>query len=236
MKITSGFNLSPLGSQLSRHQQSHAPSCRHIHLGAPQAAVSAEFPLGHGGQPRLTAALAPHLPPVHHQTLATLTAASVPPPPPPPPATFQDASGPSFLPQALQQQYLLQQQQLLDTQDRRTLPHYRYHLSEGVTLRSHYTRPSTDVYFTYPSVFPGFITKEILLDSVFKYICITRSDCPTDPSLPEELNISQLFDTCNGADRTDRPTMHFESAPCKVNEIRQRTDAHAFIQSILQNH
>ncbi|XP_059894338.1 E3 ubiquitin-protein ligase ARK2C-like [Gadus macrocephalus] len=128
------------GSQLSRHQQSHAPSCRHIHLGAPQAAVSAEFPLGHGGQPRLTAALAPHLPPVHHQTLATLTAASVPPPPPPPPATFQDASGPSFLPQALQQQYLLQQQQLLDTQDRRTLPHYR-RAQERVPLIHQRLRP-----------------------------------------------------------------------------------------------
>ena len=126
MVMTSGVNLSPAGSQLSRHQPSHAPSCRHIHLGAPPATISAEFPLGHGGQPRLTPALSSHLPPAHHQTLTTLTAAAA--PPPPPPATFQEASGPSFLPQALQQQYLIQQQ-LLDPQDRRTLPPYRYQLT-----------------------------------------------------------------------------------------------------------
>ena len=51
------------------------------------------------------------------------------------------------------------------------------------------------------------------------------SDWPTDPLLPEKLNISQLFDTGNRADRTDGPTMHFERAPCKVNEIRQRMRA-----------
>ena len=44
-------------------------------------------------------------------------------------------------------------------------------------------------------------------------------------SLPEKLNISQLFDAGNGADRTDGPTMHLESAPCKVNELRQRRHA-----------
>ncbi|CAL8318269.1 unnamed protein product [Lota lota] len=109
------------GSQLSRHQHSHATSCRHIHLGAPQTAISAEFPLGHSGQPRLAAALAPHLPSAHHQTLTTLSAAAA---IAPPPTTFQDAPGPSFLPQALHQQYLIQQQ-LLDAQDRRILPHYR---------------------------------------------------------------------------------------------------------------
>ena len=31
------------------------------------------------------------------------------------------------------------------------------------------------------------------------------------------------FDLGHGTDRTDGPTMHFESVPCKVNEIRQRT-------------
>ena len=52
-----------------------------------------------------------------------------------------------------------------------------------------------------------------------------RSDWPTEPSLPEKLYISQLYDEGNRVDRTDGPTMHFKSAPCKVTEIRQRTCA-----------
>ena len=68
--------------------------------------------------------------------------------------------------------------------------------------RSHYLRPLTDGGFlTYPCVFPGCITKAIC-DSVFAYICITQSDWPTDLSLPEKFNISQLIDAGNGADRT----------------------------------
>ena len=42
-----------------------------------------------------------------------------------------------------------------------------------------------------------------------------------DPLLHEKLNISQLFDAGNGADRTDGPTMHLES---EVNEIGLRTE------------
>ena len=64
---------------------------------------------------------------------------------------------------------------------------------------------------------PGSITKAISLDSVLAHICITQSDWPTDPSLPEKLNISKLFVPGHGADRTDGPTMHFASAPCKVD-------------------
>ena len=66
--------------------------------------------------------------------------------------------------------------------------------------------------------FPGCITKAISLVSVLAYFYITQSDWPTVPALPEKLNISKLFD------RTDGPTMHFASAPCKVNEIRRWTE------------
>ena len=66
--------------------------------------------------------------------------------------------------------------------------------SGAVTPCSHCMRPSTDGGFlTHPCVFPGCITKAISLDSVLAYICITHFDWPTDPSLPEKLNISNFF-------------------------------------------
>ncbi|XP_037121618.1 E3 ubiquitin-protein ligase RNF165 isoform X2 [Syngnathus acus] len=114
------------GAHFNRHQHSHATSCRHFHLGAPQAPISAEFPLGHAGQPS-QAGLAAHLPPGHHQPLAALPAAP----------QFQDVSGPPFLPQALHQQYLIQQQ-LLEAQHRRILPHSR--TQERVPLNPHRLR------------------------------------------------------------------------------------------------
>ena len=52
-------------------------------------------------------------------------------------------------------------------------------------------------------------------------VCMKQTDRATYLLLPQKLNISKFFDAGNGADRTDGPTMHFESAPCKVNEIRQ---------------
>ena len=76
----------------------------------------------------------------------------------------------------------------------------------------------------YPCFLLGCITKAISLDSVLAYICITQSDWLMDPSLPEKLNISKLLDSGDGADRTDGPTMHFASAPCKVNELRRRLE------------
>lgn len=103
-----------IGAHFTRHQHSHATSCRHFHLGAPQAPISAEFPLGHASQPPQTG-LATHLPPAHHPPLTALPA----------PPQFQDVPGPPFLPQALHQQYLIQQQ-LLEAQHRRILPHSRY--------------------------------------------------------------------------------------------------------------
>lgn len=106
-------HLFPIGAHFTRHQHSHATSCRHFHLGAPQAPISAEFPLGHASQPPQTG-LATHLPPTHHPPLTAL----------PGPPQFQDVPGPSFLPQALHQQYLIQQQ-LLEAQHRRILPHSR---------------------------------------------------------------------------------------------------------------
>lgn len=106
--------VAPLpGAHFTRHQHSHATSCRHFHLGSPQAPISAEFPLGHAGQPPQTG-LATHLPPAHHPPLTALPA----------PPQFQDVPGPPFLPQALHQQYLIQQQ-LLEAQHRRILPHSR---------------------------------------------------------------------------------------------------------------
>ncbi|XP_036383872.1 E3 ubiquitin-protein ligase RNF165-like isoform X2 [Megalops cyprinoides] len=104
------------GAHFSRQQHSHPTSCRHFHLG-PQAPMSTEFSLPHlaQSQPGMTH----HLPPAHqhatqlHQPLASLPAPQ-----------YQDVPGPPFLPQALHQQYLIQQQ-LLEAQHRRILPHPR---------------------------------------------------------------------------------------------------------------
>ncbi|CAL8236436.1 unnamed protein product, partial [Boreogadus saida] len=52
-----------------------------------------------------------------------------------------------------------------------------------------------------------------------------RSDWLTDPLQPEKLKLSQLLNARDGADGTDGPTIHFRIVQCKVNEIRQRTDA-----------
>ncbi|XP_034458368.1 E3 ubiquitin-protein ligase RNF165 isoform X3 [Hippoglossus hippoglossus] len=114
------------GAHFTRHHNSHATSCRHFHLGAPQAPISAEFPLGHTSQPPQTG-LATHLPPAHHPPLTALPA----------PPQFQDVPGPPFLPQALHQQYLIQQQ-LLEAQHRRILPHSR--TQERIPLNPHRLR------------------------------------------------------------------------------------------------
>ncbi|KAM7368821.1 hypothetical protein PAMP_013128 [Pampus punctatissimus] len=122
-----GCLCSSLGAHFTRHQHSHATSCRHFHLGAPQAPISAEFPLGHASQPPQTG-LATHLPPAHHPPLTALPAAP----------QFQDVPGPPFLPQALHQQYLIQQQ-LLEAQHRRILPHSR-RTQERIPLNPHRLR------------------------------------------------------------------------------------------------
>lgn len=104
------------GSQFNRHQHSHATSCRHFQVG-PQAQIPVDFPMPHPGQSQ--AGMNPHLGPTH-QPAAPLH--------PPlghiPAPQFQDIQGPPFLPQALHQQYLIQQQ-ILEAQHRRFLPQPR---------------------------------------------------------------------------------------------------------------
>ncbi|KAL2092880.1 hypothetical protein ACEWY4_012678 [Coilia grayii] len=141
------FPALPPGSHFSRHQQSHATSCRHFHLGPQAAQLPLDFPpMPHhhpGGQSQPGLAPPPHLatapppgpppgPPHHHQQqsaphqLHASPLNPIPPPPPPPgPPQFQDIQGAPFLPQALHQQYLIQQQ-LLEAQHRRILPHTRH--------------------------------------------------------------------------------------------------------------
>ena len=88
--------------------------------------------------------------------------------------------------------------------------------------RVHTTPPVrrwTGGFLTEPRVLPDSIAKAVSLDSVLAYIFITQSVSPPDPTLPGKLKISQLFDAGNGADGTDGPTMHFESASGKVNEM-----------------
>ncbi|KAI6057788.1 RING finger protein 165 [Aix galericulata] len=95
------------GTPFQRSQHPHATSCQHFHLG-PQPQLSADFSLPYAVQPQ--PGLTPHMALMHqhsgslHQSLA-----------PVPALPFQDVAGPSFLPQALHQQYLLQQQ-LLEAQ------------------------------------------------------------------------------------------------------------------------
>ncbi|MGH0148595.1 UNVERIFIED_CONTAM: hypothetical protein FKN15_013190 [Acipenser sinensis] len=79
----------------------------------------------------------PHLPSAHqhatqlHQPLTPLTAPQ-----------FQDVPGPPFLPQALHQQYLIQQQ-LLEAQHRRILPHPR-RIQDRVPIHPHRLRSGYD--------------------------------------------------------------------------------------------
>lgn len=131
--------LASPGAPFQRSQHPHATSCRHFHLGPLQPQqLTPDFPLAHPvqSQPGLSA----HMAPAHqhsgalHQSLTPL-----------PTLPFQDVTGPSFLPQALHQQYLLQQQ-LLEAQHRRLVSHPRWVLPGGQwgwggTKGSHYAAP-----------------------------------------------------------------------------------------------
>ncbi|XP_015262589.1 PREDICTED: RING finger protein 165 [Gekko japonicus] len=114
------------GAPFQRSQHPHATSCRHFHLG-PQPQMSADFPLPHAVQPHVATAHQ-HGGPLHQ------------PLPPLPALPFQDVTGPSFLPQALHQQYLLQQQ-LLEAQHRRLMPHPR-RTQERMSVQPHRLHPS----------------------------------------------------------------------------------------------
>ncbi|KAM6364478.1 E3 ubiquitin-protein ligase ARK2C isoform 2-T2 [Pluvialis apricaria] len=122
------------GAPFQRSQHPHATSCRHFHLG-PQPQLSADFTLPHAVQPQ--PGLTPHMAPAHqhsgplHQPLV-----------PVPALPFQDVAGPSFLPQALHQQYLLQQQ-LLEAQHRCLMPHPRRG-QERMSIQPHRLHPSFD--------------------------------------------------------------------------------------------
>ncbi|XP_030213629.1 E3 ubiquitin-protein ligase RNF165 isoform X3 [Gadus morhua] len=126
------------GSHFNRQQQqqqqqhSHATSCRHFQLG-PQAPLPMDFPMPHPGQPQ--SGINPHLAPPGHQHGPPLHAPLNPLPAP----QFQDISAPPFLPQALHQQYLLQQQ-LLEAQHRHILPPSR-RTPERVAHQTHRLRP-----------------------------------------------------------------------------------------------
>ncbi|XP_013204888.1 E3 ubiquitin-protein ligase RNF165 [Microtus ochrogaster] len=124
------------GAPFQRSQHPHATSCRHFHLGPPQPQqLAPDFPLAHPvqSQPGLSA----HMAPAHqhsgalHQSLTPL-----------PTLQFQDVTGPSFLPQALHQQYLLQQQ-LLEAQHRRLVSHPR-RSQDRVSVHPHRLHPSFD--------------------------------------------------------------------------------------------
>ncbi|KAJ8285451.1 hypothetical protein GJAV_G00026920 [Gymnothorax javanicus] len=100
--------------------------------------MSADFPLPHPGQPQpgMASAHLPPAPPQHsshlHQPLAPMPAPQ-----------FQDVPGPPpFLTQALHQQYLIQQQ-LLEAQSRRILPHSR-RPQDGVPPHPQRVRSSYD--------------------------------------------------------------------------------------------
>ncbi|KAA0714491.1 E3 ubiquitin-protein ligase RNF165 [Triplophysa tibetana] len=118
------------GSHFNRHQHSHATSCRHFHVG-PQTQIPVEFPMPHPGQSQT--GIGHHLGPAHQPPLGHIPA---------PP--FQDIPSPPFLPQALHQQYLIQQQ-ILEAQHRRILPQQRHAqdrpLHHPQTLRPPYDYP-----------------------------------------------------------------------------------------------
>uniref|UniRef100_F7CLA4 RING-type E3 ubiquitin transferase n=1 Tax=Ornithorhynchus anatinus TaxID=9258 RepID=F7CLA4_ORNAN len=122
------------GAPFQRSQHPHATSCRHFHLG-PQPQIPADFSLPHPVQTQ--SGLSPHMATPHqhngplHQPLPPLSALQ-----------FQDMTGPSFLPQALHQQYLLQQQ-LLEAQHRRLVAHPR-RTQERMSVHPHRLHPGFD--------------------------------------------------------------------------------------------
>lgn len=117
------------GSQFNRHQHSHATSCRHFQVG-PQAQISVEFPMPHPGQSQ--AGMNPHLGPTHqpaaplHPSLGHIPAPQ-----------FQDVQAPTFLPQALHQQYLIQQQ-ILEAQHRRFIPQPRSDTGKSILWHTYF--------------------------------------------------------------------------------------------------
>ncbi|XP_076005534.1 E3 ubiquitin-protein ligase ARK2C isoform X2 [Genypterus blacodes] len=127
-----GSHFNRQQQQQQQQQHSHATSCRHFQLG-PQAPLPMDFPMPHPGQPQ--SGINPHLAPPGHQHGPPLHAPLNPLPTP----QFQDIPAPPFLPQALHQQYLLQQQ-ILEAQHRHILPPSR-RTPERVPHQPHRLRP-----------------------------------------------------------------------------------------------
>ncbi|CAB1322257.1 unnamed protein product [Coregonus sp. 'balchen'] len=134
----------PRGSHFNRQQHSHATSCRHFQLG-PQAQLPIDFPMPHPGQPQ--SGINPHLAPPGHQHSPQLHPPLNPLPPAP---QFQDLSVHPFLPPALHQQYLLQQQ-ILEAQHRRIMPPSRdLSVDTGLPPPQYHVRPLPQHYLTSP--------------------------------------------------------------------------------------
>lgn len=132
------------GSHFNRHQHSHATSCRHFHVG-PQTQIPVEFPMPHPGQSQT--GISHHLGPAHQPPAAALhpPLSHIPAPP------FQDIPTPPFLPQALHQQYLIQQQ-ILEAQHRRILPQPRYthpDLLHNTRNREQTSKCTNELYFVH---------------------------------------------------------------------------------------
>ncbi|NXK27825.1 RN165 ligase, partial [Arenaria interpres] len=123
------------GAPFQRSQHPHGTSCRHFHLG-PQPQLSADFTFPHAVQPQ--PGLTPNMAPTHqhsgplHQPLA-----------PVPALPFQDVAGSSFLPQTLHHQQYLLQQQFLEAQHHRLVPHPR-RAQERMSVQPHRLHPSFD--------------------------------------------------------------------------------------------
>ncbi|XP_060791653.1 E3 ubiquitin-protein ligase ARK2C isoform X2 [Neoarius graeffei] len=134
------------GTHFSRHQHSHATSCRHFHLATP---LPTEFPP--------TGLAAPQ---------------------------YQEVP-PTFLPQALQQQYLIQQQLL---QRRRT--------QERVPLNTHRLRPGYD--YSLPMHIPQPITQQP------RYLAEgTDWDLSVDAGLSHQYSLQQI----------PQPYQHYLASP-----------------------
>uniref|UniRef100_H3AFK7 RING-type E3 ubiquitin transferase n=1 Tax=Latimeria chalumnae TaxID=7897 RepID=H3AFK7_LATCH len=132
--ILSLFFSLPSGNPFQRSQHAHATSCRHFHL-SPPPQIPTDFPPLPPQPVQAQTGLAGHMAAAHHQHAGPLHQPLA----PLPALQFQDVAGPTFLPQALHQQYLFQQQ-LFEARHRRILPHSR-RTPERLPLHPHRLRP-----------------------------------------------------------------------------------------------
>ncbi|XP_036444316.1 E3 ubiquitin-protein ligase RNF165 isoform X3 [Colossoma macropomum] len=147
------------GAHFSRHQHSHATSCRHFHLAATATPLPAEFP-----------------------------------PTPLAPPQYQEVP-PTFLPQALQQQYLIQQQ-LLQRRYTHTYTHSLIRTQERVPLNTHRLRQGYD--YSPPLHVPQPITQQP------RYLAEgTDWDLSVDAGLSHQYQLQQI----------PQPYQHYLASP-----------------------